>query len=180
MALIVLRHTRPLGAEGLCYGRTDLPLAPDFEAEARRIAAALPPVVRIVSSPLSRARRLADAVAVARGLPVEVDPRLTEMDFGTWEGRTWDALPRDELDAWALDLLGACPHGGETVAALAARVAEALDVLHRGPVPALVVAHAGVAKAALAWAGAANPWEARLDFGAWLPVSLPARSRSSG
>lgn len=180
MGLIVLRHTRPEAAEGLCYGRLDLALAADFEAEAARLVADLPPVARIVSSPLSRARRLANALGAARGLTVEIDARLTEMDFGAWEGHLWAELPRDELDAWAADLLGARPHGGESVQALADRVADAMEDLYAGPRPTLIVAHAGVAKAALAWSGAAEPWTATLDFGAWVEISPPAPPRSSG
>lgn len=170
MALIVLRHTAPDVAPGLCYGRLDVPLAADFETESTRIGAALPPVSTILASPLSRARRLAEAIGQARQLPVTVDPRLTEMDFGAWEGHNWSDLPRAEIDAWASDLMGARPHGGESVAMVAARVAA---VLSEAPNGALIVAHAGVAKAALAWAGAPDPWDARLSFGDWISLSRP-------
>ena len=43
MALILVRHTRPLVADGVCYGVTDLDLAPTFDDEAARVLAALPP-----------------------------------------------------------------------------------------------------------------------------------------
>ena len=180
MALIVLRHTRPERAEGLCYGRTDLPLGADFEAEADRLSAELPKVSRILSSPLSRCRRLAERLGAARALTVEVEPRLVEIDFGSWENRPWAALPREEIDAWADDLLHARPHGGETVAELAERVAGVLDAALAAGERTLLVAHAGVARAALAWDGAAEPWQAPLDFGAWLTLSRRAPSRSSG
>ena len=39
VALILIRHTRPEVADGICYGSTDLPAAPGFEAEAARLAA---------------------------------------------------------------------------------------------------------------------------------------------
>lgn len=164
--VLILRHTRPTAAPGLCYGRTELALAPGWEVEAASIAAALPPVSHVVSSPLSRCRLLAERIAAARSLPLAIDPRLTEMDFGTWENRPWDALPRAEIDAWAADLLHARPHGGETVAELAARVAAARA---EAAPDALWVSHAGVAKAAAA-AASAHPaaWDLRLDFGAWM------------
>jgi alpha-ribazole phosphatase len=63
MALILVRHTRPQGAEGLCYGRTDLDLDASFDAHAARLGAELPAVVRILSSPLSRCLRLAQVLA---------------------------------------------------------------------------------------------------------------------
>lgn len=169
MSLILLRHTRPPGGAGRCYGRTDLAPGPGFAREAAAIAAALPPVRSIATSPLVRARRLAEAIAAARDLPPPaVDPRLAEIDFGSWEGRPWDAIPRAELDAWAADVEGARPHGGESVAMLVARVAQALAHWRARPGPVLLVAHAGTARAARALAGDPEPWSFRLAHGAWI------------
>lgn len=109
--MMLLRHTQPDVAAGICYGRSDLDLAPCFADTARGIIDTLPDVSRIVSSPLTRCLRLAQFVAQARALPLHIDPRLSEMDFGTWEGQPWDAIPRDQLDAWARDILHARPHG---------------------------------------------------------------------
>lgn len=171
--MILLRHTRPDVAEGICYGRTDLGLAPGFAAEAARLVADLPAVAAVVTSPLARCRRLAERIAAARGLALAVDARLVEMDFGRWEGQAWSDIPRHELDAWAADLMHACPHGGETVADLAARTAAALDDLARGPRPVLAVTHAGVIKAARARRMGPAAWESTLPFGAW-EVAAPA------
>ncbi|MEM9050041.1 MAG: alpha-ribazole phosphatase [Pseudomonadota bacterium] len=165
MALILLRHTRPAIAAGICYGRSDLDLAPGFKADADRLALSLPPVSRIVTSPLRRCARLAEHIGAARGLPVDPEPRLSEMDFGAWEGVAWDAIPRAELDAWAADFLHARPHGGETVAMLLARVAAALSALADAGGDTLIVAHAGVIKAALVAHGDKDGWEARPAFG---------------
>lgn len=180
MALILLRHTRPEGAEGLCYGRSDLPLADDFKAEAARLARDLPPFTRILSSPLSRCLLLAQALAEARSRPLSIDHRLAEMDFGRWEGQRWDAIARPELDAWAADLTGARPHGGETVSELAVRVGAALQAALSGPVPALVVCHAGVIKAALAIGQGASGWQAQHDYGSWLELDGSWATRGRG
>jgi broad specificity phosphatase PhoE len=45
---------------------------------------------RIITSPLFRARETAELVA--RGLPAQADPRLREMDYGAWEGRTHETI----------------------------------------------------------------------------------------
>ncbi len=183
--MILLRHTRPAVAEGTCYGRTDLDLPADFPDHAAAAIAALPPVSRIVSSPLSRCLRLAEAVASARGLDLSVDPRLAEMDFGAWEGLPWSAIPRDEVDAWAADFHGARPHGGESVADLAARVRAALAGTTPRRPPVLWVAHSGVARAAAALTGAAQGWDTAIAFGGVLDLSDrrlsdgPARSAPS-
>jgi len=167
VALILLRHTRPDVAEGVCYGRSDLGLAACFDAEAGRLAAELPEVARVVTSPLGRCRRLAERIAAARGLPLAVEARLIEMDFGRWEGVAWDDIPRRELDAWAADLLHARPHGGETVAELAARTEAALAALSCGPRPVLAVTHAGVIKAVRARGAGPAAWQGTLGFGGW-------------
>lgn len=165
--MILLRHTRPAVAEGICYGRTDLALAAGFEAEAARLAGSLPPVAAVVTSPLGRCLRLAEAIAAARRLPLTVEPRITEIDFGRWEGRAWAEIPRAEIDAWAADLMHARPHGGETVAELAARVQAALDDWRSGPRPLLAVTHAGVIKAVRSLTGGAPDWHGSLPFGGW-------------
>lgn len=131
-------------AEGTCYGRTDLGLAADVTEEAERLRAFLPADARVFSSPLSRCRRLAEALHPA---PV-FDERLVEMDFGAWEGRLWSELPRAELDAWAADPLGFAPPGGEPVAMLLARARAFLAAIAGETADDVVaVTHAGMIKA---------------------------------
>jgi len=178
--VILLRHTRPAVAEGTCYGRSDLDLAPDFDEALAAILRDLPEVARIVTSPLRRCRRLAEAIAADRALPLTADARLAELDFGRWEGLAWAAIPRAELDAWAADFHGARPHGGESVAMLAARVGAALADTAASRPPVLWVAHSGIARAAAALTGRAAGWDTALGFGAWLDLSGdPARTSPS-
>jgi alpha-ribazole phosphatase len=149
MRLVLVRHPRPEVAEGLCYGRTDLPAAPGQAAQvlAALSAADLPPRAALYSSPLLRCRDLAQAFAAQRGTELHLDARLAEMDFGAWEMRPWDAIPRAQIDAWAEDLPGYRPGGGETVLEMAARVAAFLAALRAGGQrqqrDAIVICHAG-------------------------------------
>ena len=171
MPVILVRHTRPAVPEGVCYGVTELDLAPTFDDEAAAVVAALPRADRLVSSPLQRCRRLAERIGVARGLVTLFDERLREFDFGTWEGVPWDCIPRTELDAWAADFLHARPHGGESVQMLRERVAAAIADYRRSGVSHVVVTHAGVIKAALAQTGHPDGWKVVVEFGA--SVRLP-------
>lgn len=170
MGLILLRHTAPDVAPGTCYGRLDLPPGPGFEGEAAAVLARLPPVARLLTSPLARCRRLAETIGQARGLPVETDPALIEIDFGRWEGLSWDAVPRDELDIWAADFWHARPHGGESVAMFADRVAAFLAAPPAGG-PVLAVTHAGIMRAALHLSGRDETWARRFAFGEALELS---------
>ena len=166
MGLILVRHTRPDVPEGLCYGRLDLALLDTFADEAAAVLHALPEVRRVVSSPLNRCRELARYIAAAGDLPLDVDERLTEMDFGTWEGRPWSALPASELDNWSNDFMHARPHGGESVAMLQSRVGEALGHWSARQEPIAVVTHAGVIKAACSAGGSrARDFSVSVDFG---------------
>ena len=139
--VFLIRHPKPVIDAGICYGRLDVePHAP--QAVADRIKPQLPANVPLYSSPLRRARQLAEALHPS---PV-IDERLCEIDFGDWEGRAWDDIERDALDQWAADVIGFTPPGGESVASLQRRVIDFATSLATQPAVALV-AHAGVLRA---------------------------------
>ena len=165
MAITLLRHTTPLAPQGLCYGRTDLELAESFAEEAATVAAAAPAASHIVTSPLTRCRRLAQFLADRAGAPVSQDPRLIEMDFGSWEGRLWTEIPRDEIDAWTTDFMNARPHGGESVAMLKERTFDALNDILAMERPTIIVTHAGVIKAALSTGDSPENFNTQIGFG---------------
>ncbi|MEM8769158.1 MAG: histidine phosphatase family protein [Pseudomonadota bacterium] len=165
MAVILMRHTRPVLGPAYCYGSLDIAVADTFTADATAALERLPAVDRIVSSPLRRARRLAETVAEARGLSLAVDPRVSEMDFGAWEGLLWSAVPRGELDAWAADFLDARPHGGESVRTFRLRIREALEDHAADEGDCLVVCHAGVVRAAFAGGSEAQDFNQSIGYG---------------
>ncbi len=85
---------------------------------------------RVISSPLFRAQETAEIVS--RGARAETDPRLKEMDYGGWEGLTYEQIDGRDGAArreWELapDRL-ACP-GGESGNDVALRVRSFLDDL---------------------------------------------------
>ena len=171
MRLTLVRHTRPAVPEGVCYGRTDVDLAPSFEDDAARVVAALPAAERLVTSPLRRCRRLAERIGDARGLVPVVDERLREMDFGAWEGVRWASISREELDAWADDFHHAHPHGGESVHVVRSRVESAIGDYRRSGLSHLAVTHAGIIRAARALFGYANGWSTHTEFGDWITLT---------
>ncbi|SIO28574.1 alpha-ribazole phosphatase [Rhodovulum sp. ES.010] len=182
MGLILLRHTAPDVAPGTCYGRLDLAPGPDFAAEAAEIITRLPLVTRLLTSPLRRCRSLAEEIGRARGLTVEIEPRLIEIDFGAWEGLPWDAVPRSELDAWAADFWQARSHGGESVGQFTARVAGFLA--EQGAASDwLAVTHAGIMRATLHLLGRDETWKSRFAYGETLrlsPAELSALAQPGG
>lgn len=142
MRLYLVRHPRPEVPAGHCYGRSDLAAnATDVERVLARLRdQGLPGAMPIYASPLARSAALAHRLSPA---PI-FDARLAEMDFGAWELRSWDDIPRNEIDAWSADLLHYRPGGGESVMDVAARVAGFdADIRRAGHAQALAVCHAG-------------------------------------
>ncbi|MCL5775447.1 histidine phosphatase family protein [Limibaculum sp. FT325] len=143
--MIFLRHPRPDVAPGICYGRLDLGPGPGAGAEIAAALAATPRARAVLTSPATRCRGLAEALAARDGVAAVTEPELMELDFGAWEGRAWEAIDRAASDPWAADPWRVAPPGGESFAALHARVAA---VLARAPEGAVFVTHAGPIRAA--------------------------------
>ncbi len=119
-----VRHGQTeLNRTGRLQGRLDVPLSALGEQQAAAVARgyASEPVTRVVSSPLQRAVATATAIADALGLPVEIDKRLVELDYGEWDGRALADIPADAWIAWRTEPAFA-PPGGETLADVTARV----------------------------------------------------------
>jgi ribonuclease H / adenosylcobalamin/alpha-ribazole phosphatase len=132
---LLLRHGQTaLSTERRFAGRADIPLTEVGQRQAQDAAARLAArggIDVIVTSPLERARRTAEATARATGAPLRVEDGLAETDFGKWEGLTFaEASARwpGELSSW-LRSADVAPPGGESFAATAQRVVAALDRL---------------------------------------------------
>ena len=148
--LTLVRHGRTeANRDGLLLGRLDPELDATGRAQAAAVAAALGPVDRVVSSPLARTR----ATAAAFGVPVEVDERWIELDYGELDGTPVREVPAERWAAWRADVDWA-PPGGESLRALGARVraacTELADQARHDHV--VVVSHVSPIKAAAAWA----------------------------
>jgi|SRR5271166_621916 len=105
-------------------------------------------------SPLLRARQTADIVARRIGLEPKEDARLVETDAGDWTDRSFAEVQAEAPERFAAFVGGdpgfAFP-GGESFAHQEDRVRAALQEIERGELPALVVCHGMVIRAALAW-----------------------------
>ena len=147
MSLWAVRHAQPLVAPGICYGVLDMPAdAQATRATAEKLAAMLPASCSVRSSTLQRCEQLAQALSVLRpDLMLKLDPRLREMDFGSWEGQRWDAIGQSALEAWTADFARHRPGGGESVQGFMQRVASAWDA--KIDQPTLWITHAGVIRA---------------------------------
>lgn len=154
--LDLLRHGEPVG--GSRYrGQIDDPLSDKGWAQMRAAVGDAHPWDRIISSPLTRCSDFARELAARHTLPLDMEPRLMELGFGEWEGRTTAELMRTDADILARfwrDPLHHTPPGGETLPAFQTRVVDAWNDLlaqHRGR-HLLLVCHAGVIRLLLSHA----------------------------
>jgi len=179
MSIFLVRHSAPDIKPGIIYAASNVPV---HEAEFKRVIplldAALPENALIVTSPLSRCRRLADFLSMGgKGeRTVILDPRFIERDLGRWTGKRWEDIPRAEalefqndfLDHWPPPMMtdngpvlrGLNVHprlgAGESVRAMQMRVIEgfeaAWDIAEGRNL--VIVSHAGPIAAMIAhWLG---------------------------
>jgi len=131
---LLLRHGQTeLSGERRFSGRTDIPLTKEGVRQATLAAKRLASsgAAAIITSPLQRCRRTAEAVAEATGAPLVVYDEFVEAEFGAWQGLTFAEAGEkwpDELAAWTSSP-DAAPPDGESFAAVALRVLSGLDKL---------------------------------------------------
>jgi broad specificity phosphatase PhoE len=157
--LILVRHGESsANAQRLLVGRTDAELTDKGRAQAVSVRTLLrEPVTALRASPLRRAQDTAALLDL--GLPVAVDERWIEVDYGEYECQPLRDVPADVWRAWrqSPDFR---PVGGETLAEVDARVIVACEELFadagagaRAPEgDVVVVSHVTPIKAAVAWA----------------------------
>ncbi|MBI3514476.1 MAG: histidine phosphatase family protein [Proteobacteria bacterium] len=170
--LAVIRHgPTAWNHDGRMQGQQDIALS---DAARRALAARRPPAAldgfAWVSSPLARA--METARVLAPDATVAVEPALTEMAWGAWEGATLDALRAQNgaaFDANADRGLDFRPPGGESPRMVQDRLTPWLARVAGAGVPTVAVTHKGVIRALL---GLATDWNflgkppARLDWSA--------------
>jgi broad specificity phosphatase PhoE len=168
-SILLIRHEEP-EMRGRFIGRTDPPLTPaGREAATAKLAAV--DVKAIYVSPLRRAIETAEAIRCGVE-PVVID-ELAEIDFGEWEGLTWQEIEQRWPDAACRkieDWLGETAPGGECWIDFDRRIGRALDRILAGPKPAAVVAHMVVNAALAARLAGADPKRFSQKYGDIYPV----------
>ncbi len=141
--------------EGRFQGQQQVPLDDTGRAQAAELAqrASGYGFRALWCSPLLRARETADIVAAQLGLEPKEDARLMETDAGDWTDLTFAevrAQAPERFDAFAAAEPGFSFPGGESFAEQEVRVSAALADIEKGELPALVVCHGMVIRAAFA------------------------------
>ena len=185
--VLLVRHGIAQDADGRALGWTDQPLAAEGRARIEALAATWsgPPPSRCWASDLARTRETAAILATRWPTIVEPEPRLREMHFGVWDGRSWAELESadgERLAAWMADWTTERTPGGEGWPDLLARVeswcVELRAAAEQGGGPLVVVAHAGSLRAILGVLldlPAVALFKLRIERGAVTEVALRGR-----
>ncbi len=148
MKIWLIRHPKPVIAQGICYGQQDIIAdANALFACAEALSDVLPHHLPVLTSPLIRAQSLAHALIHLRpDLQLHADDRLKEMNFGCWEQTPWSDIPKKSIDAWVEDFPDHRFGGEESAQDVVNRVDSLL--MEKSTIPEMVwITHAGVIKA---------------------------------
>mgnify|MGYP000582633535 FL=1 len=166
-----LRHGEPVGGRRYRGDGVDDPLSEQGWQQMWAAVGDPVPWQRVVSSPLQRCHAFALALAERHRLPLRVEQRFREVGQGAWEGLSPDQILQRDPDAYADFHHDPCrnrPPGAEPLDAFGQRVAGALEELFSAcpGEHVLVVAHAGVIRAALGYVLQSDPvawYRTRID-----------------
>ena len=133
-------------------GVTDTPLTARGIEQAHELAKKIKEsgikIDEIFYSPLSRAADTAKIVAEENSLPLSLEPRLLEQNFGDFEGHEWEKHPgvfHEAKKQFACDY-----NGGESMLRLGQRIYNLLDELkarsEKDNKTFLLVTHGGIAR----------------------------------
>ncbi|MGD9608248.1 MAG: histidine phosphatase family protein [Desulfovibrionaceae bacterium] len=150
----LIRHATTLwNLEKRIQGHWDCELSPEGTAEAKALAPRLAGLnlSRILCSDLGRAKSTAGIFNLTLRLPVTLEKRLREQQFGQWTGKYWRDIPAETLKTAEAAGWEFRPPGGESREDVRQRAEHALIDAARG-LPGrnvLVVTHQGVLKSVL-------------------------------
>ncbi|MCU7371011.1 histidine phosphatase family protein [Paucibacter sp. O1-1] len=172
MEVYLIRHTTPVLEPGLIYGRKELLLHDTFPDELATVLQQLPEHFDAVySSPAFRCVELAKEISP----DFKMDVRLQELDFGEWEGKTWDTVDQVALQCWMDDYVNVCVPGGESMMQMHERITEFWDELSRETYTRIaIVTHAGVMRLLLASVRSialTNIFDIKINYGEVIIVS---------
>ena len=141
--IYIIRHGQTeLNNKQVLQGRSNYPLNEKGIAQARGAAERLREVTfsRVFSSPLIRAVQTAEIIAP--GIPVTIDERLIEMDYGPYEGMDLNALAPEIITFFSDFVHNPAPEGMEQLSSVVARAGEFIEELSGQDGNILVSTHA--------------------------------------
>jgi broad specificity phosphatase PhoE len=151
--LFLLRHGQTAGSGAVLQGRlAGISLNAEGLKQAEHLRDLLPSEISsIITSPVQRARETASIVAAGFGLKVVVDEAFSELNFGVWQGLSFEELEtHKEWKEFNLARVLTRAPQGENLSDVERRVFERLHTLLDGQSEAVaIVTHGDIIRVAL-------------------------------
>lgn len=150
--IILVRHCEAQGNTlGVFQGHTDSDISGNGAAQlallglrCRNMA-----IDVLYSSPLKRAYQTAEAINQYHNLPIQIEPRLIEINGGEWEGKPWserDVLCPEQSQVWNTRPYEFSPEGGETMRQVYSRIWDGItDIVRNNEDKTVCIASHGCA-----------------------------------
>lgn len=173
MEVYIVRHTKVAVNKGICYGQTDVDLADSFREEIEQLKKQLPTDFdKVYSSPLKRCKQIAENFST----DISFDNRLMEMNFGDWELKAWEDIPKEEIQPWYDDFVSTETPNGDSFENLFFRCSSFLDELRKQNYDKiLIVTHGGIVRSTWAYLleiPLYNAFKIPVDYGDVLKINL--------
>lgn len=179
MELILIRHTNVNIEKGICYGLTDVDVANTFKEEATCVSNKIKHIHidKIWHSPAKRCTKLAQNLFETNY--ITSDARLLELNFGDWEGKTWDDIfAQSEGKSWMNNFVETkCPNGEsfqDQMKRVQSFYEEMIQPTHIEKVA--IVTHAGTIRAFLCLLQQIDPLKAfdqQISYGDIIKINIP-------
>lgn len=149
--IVFIRHSSLAVPRGICYGFSNIDVSHNFKNEVENLKLNLngwePNVV--YSSPLQRCIKLA---VETFNQDIHIDEHLKEVNYGDWEGKSWEEINIDGDNLWMYANVNNQPPNGESFSDLQSRVIEAVNnILKSKHEKIAVVCHGGVIRSVLSY-----------------------------
>lgn len=180
MRLMLIRHGQSKGnVDGVIYGKTDYDLTQEgrLQSEAVRQKLKYEKVDAVFSSPLKRAQNLAQLVASDHALQLYTDERISEMNYGVFEGLTlqeveasYGVIYKRYLDEFETYIIP----GGEGYSQFRERIFSFLEDLIAQEGHFIVVTHSGVIRESLIYLLQLKPeqvWHFKIEPACTIQIS---------
>jgi alpha-ribazole phosphatase len=149
MKITLIRHTSVQVESDICYGQSNVPVAPTFVNEAERVKHQLNSrnFEAIFCSPLDRCTKLAHYCGYTSPI---IDDRLMELNFGAWEMKTWDEIIDPQLVRWYANWVHEKTTNGESFMDLMERVQNFSNEIRKLNLETVAIfTHAGIIRSFL-------------------------------
>ncbi len=180
MNIYLIRHSAVYNPNKLCYGQSEIPLEENFTADFDWIKdhLNLSESTLFFSSPFRRCTKLASFLSDDT---YQIDERISELNFGTWEMKAWSEIPSKEMNPWMEDFVNYSIPKGENFIQLQDRAVSFYEDLKSQKFDdVIIITHAGVIRSLAAYVldfPLENAFNLQIDYSSITKLNYDSKSQ---